>query len=548
MSKFLLIFVIISSFGYAQTGETPAKKDNKVGGIFKDAGDVAKMVLAKQKLYAGQYVGAINIYREVEKNEPDNATVLHYIGYCYFKINKLDKSKEYLLKAIATNKDVKPESHVVLGKIYQIDEEFDKAIEEFNTFKAAPSKDEESNEDADVLLSQCQNAKKMMAEPLDVVVTNLGDNINSKFDDKNPCITADGSKLVLTTRRPKTTDAPIDVEGDGKYFEDIYIAGVDSITRDFGKANEMSGTVNTKGHDACTGISPDGKQIFIYKNDMNDKRSIGGEVYVSKIMNGKWKTPEPIGKPISSENWEGGACMSPDGKRYFFTSERKGGFGHSDIYVVEKKNKHEWGKPENLGATVNTAFDEGGIFLAPDGKTLFFCSNGPNSIGNYDVFKTVYSNGKWSQPVNLGYPINTSGKEGQITLSADAKSAYISSDRKGGLGETDIYKINLKDYAILESDGKKKVNNGLSILKGVIRDGVEGYGINEVDIILTDDAGTQVASTNTNELGEYFLTVKAGTYNLKVSKKGFKEENEKIELKLGEKETFSLEKGYLLKK
>ncbi|MBK6521025.1 MAG: carboxypeptidase regulatory-like domain-containing protein [Sphingobacteriaceae bacterium] len=117
------------------------------------------------------------------------------------------------------------------------------------------------------------------------------------------------------------------------------------------------------------------------------------------------------------------------------------------------------------------------------------------------------------------------------------------------MGESDIYMINLKDYAILEKDNKLKVNDGLSILKGTVRDGYEGYGVAEAEIIISDANGTQVASTNTNENGEYFLTLKGGqNYKIDVKKKGFQEISETIELKLGAKETVTLEKGYLLKK
>lgn len=534
----LIIFSTLLSFSQKE------KKNN----VFTDAGDAAKILVAKQKMLGGQYVGALNSFRELEKNHPNDANILFYIGQCYFSLKQNDKAKEYLIKSIDTKTNVKPESYLTLGKIYQIEENFDKAIEEFNTFKTAPKTDKESNEDADVLLSQCQNAKKFIANPLDVEVTNLGPDINSKYDDKNPCITADGRKLVFTTRRPEGTNDEVDADGDGKYFEDIYISNYDSTNKKFGVADEVPGSINTKAHDACTSISPDGKQIYIYKNDINDKESMGGDIFVSKVSNGKWRSPEPIGKPIASSYWEGGACISPDGKKIFFFSERNGGLGRSDIYSVEKINKKEYGKPINLGAPVNSAFDEGGMFLAPDGKTLFFCSNGPASMGSYDVFKTVFENGKWSEPINLGYPINSAAKEGQLTISADAKYAYVSSERKGGLGESDIYKIDLKDYAILEKDGKRKVSNGLSILKGTIRDGFEGYGIPDVEVILTDDAGIQVASTNTNENGEYFFTLKGGNYTLSIKKKGFKEITEKIEVKLSTKETITLEKGYLLKK
>jgi Tol biopolymer transport system component len=548
MKKILFLFLTLSlvSFGQDDAGKKD-KKDKKTN-VFTDAGDVAKLVVAKQKLYAGDFVGALNTYREVEKNSPKDPSVLHYIGFCYYNLKQNDKAKENLLKSLEINPTAKPENHLILGKIAQSESNFDKAIEEFTAFKAAPSKDKESAEDADVFLKQCQNAKAMIAAPLDVEVTNLGPEINSKYDDKNPCVTADGSKLVFTSRRPESTASAVDVEGDGNYFEDIYIANYDSVSKGFGKAAEVPGSINTKAHDAVTSISPDGKQIFIYKNDANDKNSRGGDVFVSKVNNGKWRTPEPLGKPVASSYWEGGACISADGKKLFFFSERDGGLGRSDIYMVEKINKKEYGKPVNLGAPVNTSFDEAGMFLAPDGKTLFFCSDGPGSMGGYDVFKTVFENGKWSEPINLGYPINSVAKEGQLTISADAKYAYVSSDRAGGLGGSDIYKINLKEYAILEKDGKKKVSNGLSILKGTVRDGYEGYGLPDVEVVLTDASGAQVSSTTTNENGEYFFTLKGGNYKITITKKGFKEISENFELKHSDKETISLEKGYMLKK
>jgi hypothetical protein len=381
------------------------------------------------------------------------------------------------------------------------------------------------------------------------MVENMGSGINSKYDDKNPCLTADGRHLIFTSRRPESSSAEVDVEGDGKYFENIYASAADSGTILFTKSHALDNHVNTPAHDACTSISPDGKQLFLYKNDINNRASRGGNVFVSKQLNGKWKTPEPIGKPINNaSSWEGGACVSPDGKRYFFSSEREGGFGGSDIWMVERKNKKEWGEPVNLGPGVNTQYDEAGMFLAPDGKTLFFCSNGPKSIGSYDILRTVYENGKWSEPTNLGYPINTTAKEGQLAVGADTRYAYISSNRGGGLGESDLYRIELRDYAILEKDGRKKTGNGLSILRGTIREGYEGYGIEGVEILVKNNADSHVESTTTNEKGEYFMTMHAGAYTLEVKKKGFKDISETLEVVPSQKETNIIEKGYLLKK
>ncbi len=540
MNKLSYILVFLTFFAAAQ--------DDKKGNVLTNTGDVANMILAKQKLYAGDVVGALNKFREVEKNNPKDPAALYYVGYCYFALKQYDKAKETLLKAEANKADIKPETYLIMGKIYQLEENYDKALEEFTALKSSKDAPAEALEEGEVLMSQCQVAKNMLAKPVDVEVTNVGSDINSKYDDKNPCITADATKLVFTTRRPEGTDAPVDAEGDGKYFENIYIASYDPDSKAFRKAEAVSGSVNTKAHDACTSISPDGKQIFVYKNDVNDKKSRGGDVFVSKINAGKWKKPEPIGRPIASSYWEGGACMSPDGKTYFFTSEREGGFGKSDIWMVEKINKKEWGKPVNLGPNVNTKYDEGGMFLAPDGKTLFFCSNGPQSMGGYDIFRTVLENGTWSTPQNLGFPVNSSAKEGQLTLSADPRYAYISSERKGGMGESDIYMINLKDYAILEKDFKKKSGNALGILKGTIREGGEGYGVVDVNIVVNDENNSQVATASTNEAGEYFITIRPGKYVLIVKKSGYQEIRENIEVNRSDKEPVVLEKGYLLKK
>ena len=537
---FLSLFLFATVFAFSQ-------KDKK-GNVFSNAGDAAKIFSAKQKILAGENVAALNAFREVEKSNPTNAAIKYYIGLCYFNLNQVSNAKVSLLKALEINVDVKPETHFLMGRIYQSEDNIDQAIQEYELYKSSPVEDKEGKEDTDTYLLQCGNAKTMLSNPLPVVITNVGAEINSKYDDKNPCITADGNRIVFTTRRPETTNDATDVEGDGKYFENIYTATLDSTGKSFTKAVSVSSSINTKAHDAVSSISPDGKQIFIYYNDLNNPAKRGGSVFVSKVMNGKWKVPESLGKPINSSYWEGGACVSPDGKRYFFSSERKGSYGGSDIWMVEKINKTEWGQPVNLGPEINTVYDEGGMFLAPDGKTLFFCSNGPKSMGGYDVLKTVYEKGKWSTPVNLGSPINSTAKEGQLTISADARYAYVSSDRKGGFGENDIYKIDLKDYAILEPDGRKKTSNGLSILKGTIREGFEGYGVQDVEIIVKDEKNNQVASTNTNESGEYFFTMHGGKYSLLIRKKGFTEISENIDLGTSEKEIVILEKGYLLKK
>ncbi len=510
---------------------------------------IAQVEIAKQKMYNGQFREALSIFKEVLAESPKNSTVLYYAADCSNRLGDGAAATKYLETGITTSTP-KVESFYLLGVIYQANGRTDEALNEFAIFKSKASVGEQKENNVDLNISQCNNAKRLIAMPVNVAILNLGQKINSKYEDKGPAITADGKKLFFNSRRPETTDAAIDIEGDGKYFENIYFSNWDTVKMQWADADQIPGQINqSNSHVACTGISADGKQIFIYKNDLTNPEARGGDIFVSKVLNNKWKTPEPFGKPINTSYWEGGACISPDGKTLYFTSERKGGFGNSDIWVAKRKTKTEWETPVNIGSEINSPNDEAGLFLAPDGKTLFFCSNGVNSMGGYDVFRTVMNDGVWSKPENLGYPINTTKRDGPLVMGADARYAYFSSDRLGGFGENDIYQIDLLDYAILEKDFKRQADNTLSILKGSVRDGISGNIVEGAEIAFTNDAGEKVSLT-TNELGEYLITLKGGTeYQVTVTKKDFKPTQEKVILSLNKTgNIYTLEKQFLLNK
>jgi Tol biopolymer transport system component len=547
MKKILLLICVslIASASFAfKIGDDELSIKNK-----------AKAELAKQKMFGGQYKAALAMFTEILSESGNNAPVLYYSADCNYRLGELEKAQELLEKAKATSKPTM-ETFLLLGKIYQATGKTDKALEEYNAFKTKATPKELKDSDLNVYISQCNNAKTMMATPVNVKIENLGQTVNSRQDDRGPSITADGKKIFFNSRRPQETDSPVDVEGDGKFFENVYFTTWDSVKNAWTEADEVPGQINQPGtHSACKGISPDGKQIFIYKNDLKSPEARGGDIFVSKVMNNKWKTPTPFGKPISTTYWEGGACISPDGKTLFFLSEcpkfgKEKGYGGSDIWMIQKISKTEWGKPVNLGPEINTQYQEVGIFLAPDGKTLFFCSNGPNSMGDYDVFRTINEGGKWSKPENLGYPINTIKSDGPLSLSANTQYAYFSSDRPGGFGENDIYRIDLQDYAILEKDFKKHAANALSILAGMVREGANGTALDGAELSFYGENGEKVSSVTTGETGEYLITLKGGvTYNVKINKSGYKESSEKVVLPLNKSgEAFKLEKQFTLNK
>lgn len=526
-----------------------AQKDKNV---FEKGEDIAKMTLAQQSFYGGEYQKALGIYNDVLGGKPNDANIIGHIAECYYEMKQYKEAQENAEKAKSIDEKAFEETSLLLGKMYQVDGKLDEALTEFTFYKnlIGPGKKADESE-IEMYLAQVNAAKDAMAHPANVKIDGMGDNINSEYDDKAPMISADGKTLIFTSRRPGKTSA-LDKEGDGGYFEDIYVSHWDTLKKAWGDAELIPGSINTEGHDACTSISPDGKQIYIYKNELEGE-SRGGDIYVSRLSSsGKWGAPKSMGKPINTTYFEGGGCLSPDGKTFYFISERQGGLGHADIYVIKKKTRTEWDKPENIGEVVNTKEDEGGLFLAPDGKTLFFTSKGHNGLGGYDIFKTVNENGKWSAPVNLGYPINTVNNDLCFSLAIDAKTGYFTSDRKGGLGARDVYKVDLSNYPVLEKDMKaKEVNNGpvMAILKGDVFDATAGTGM-EAEVVIYDETGAKVGSTTSSEgSGEYFTTLLAGkTYQVKIDVKGYKPIDEKVEIKAAKEGATSVVKHYLLYK
>jgi hypothetical protein len=192
--------------------------------------------------------------------------------------------------------------------------------------------------------------------------------------------------------------------------------------------------------------------MYVYKNTVSST----GDIYLSEYRPGtkEWSAAQKMPRPINTSYFEGSISMTADGNTIYFVSERPEGEGQGDIYVSTKKGE-SWSSPKNLGAVVNTDLDEKFVFIHPNGKTLFFASNGHQTMGSYDIFKTEYVNGEWSVPVNLGYPINTVNEESTFSLTKDNKSLMIAAEYEDSFGERDIYKIDVSKYELLSGDYAK---------------------------------------------------------------------------------------------
>ncbi len=520
----LSILLVGNLFANDSLNKRNKSKDDKEDGI--SVGLARAWVLYNNK----DFFGALRIYRGLYQKAPSNAKLNYRMGVCFEETNKKDSAIFHINKAIkifdeskeeGKKSKINPLAFYYLGKSYQFNEDLDKAIENYYTFK---EKSSNNKTDVNRLLRQCETAKYMMANPVKATIKNLGKNINTEYVDASPSITADQQTLIFTSRRKENTGGAI-CEANEQYYDDIYISKWDDKNNEWGKAENIGAPINTDGFDANLSISPDGQQIFIYKNIQDVTGS--GDIYCSTFNeDGKWSKPVPVdanpnssimnklsdNKSINSSFFESSASITSDGKTLYFVSEReRGGLGFGDIWV-SKKVAGLWQKPTNIGPVINTEFDEIGVYIHPDGKTLFFSSAGHNSIGKHDIFiSSKDESGEWSEPVNLGYPINTTKDEIHFVLSASKDKAYISSTRPEGFGMVDIYEVDMTQYFQSNKNISKELaeeftSEKVSILRGSIVDSDTGKPLKAQVKIFNNKTKKEIL-VESGSNGNYFATL-----------------------------------------
>ncbi|GAB4280168.1 MAG: hypothetical protein Kow0068_04350 [Marinilabiliales bacterium] len=549
VSLMFSINISVYSAGYC----FPQENDENLKSKEKD-NYTLKMASAWIKFTDEDYYGALRIYRELYKTNKDDATLNFRMGQCFVELLEMDTALFHLQNAFIKDSLVDDELYFYMGQAYQYLGALDKAIDSYYKFKLKLSPRQNERHIVNTYLRQCHTAKELMENPVNVKVTNLGPNINSKYTDACPSLSADGKTLIFTSRRSENTGGKIDPYVE-EYYDDVYYSTWNNETKSWNPAKNIGAPINTEGHDANMSISPDGSTIFIYKSIPGVTRS--GDIWISeKDATGNWSEPKPFAKDdkyINSSYFESSACITDDGKTLYFVSEReRGGFGNGDIYVSHKEGK-EWSKPENLGPVINSEGDEIGVFIHPDGKTLFFSSDGHNSMGGHDIFMSVYENGAWSTPVNLGYPINTTREEIHFVFSTDRSTAYLSSSRENGYGKMDIYAVDMRYYFknnknIDDNIAATITGPPLAILKGTVVDAETSQPVS-ANIIIKNLEDNKTKITSSNEKGEYFITLPADQkYEITVRNKNYKDLVVKFKLPKNEGETPTMIKHLFLNK
>jgi len=366
------------------------------------------------------YENALKTYKEGLKLYPDNDQLNLKTGLTYLSLPNKKESLTYLQTAFTLNPAVDENIYYYLGLSYQSNRQFKSAQEFFAEYKRRNKKGAAF---ADAKIRQSKFADSLTRIPSNVVVDNIGKVINSAFHEYSPLVSPDGNTMIFTSDRPDEASG-----SSLSQFEDIYISK--RIDGQWTKPTRISPNINIEFNDAAASLSPDGKTLVLYYEYG------GGDIYVSKSDGEEWSKPialnENINKPMS---WETSAFLTEDGKKLYFSSDRTGGHGNLDIYVSEMEQTGDWGKSANLGPVINTAGREDSPHLDADGRTLYFSSDGHPSMGGTDIFKSEFKDGKWQQPVNLGYPVNSIEDDSFFALTNDHRRAYFSTLREDGNAE-----------------------------------------------------------------------------------------------------------------
>jgi tetratricopeptide (TPR) repeat protein len=503
-----------------------SQKDTTKTGLFDNALATPRVLAARHEFNENNMRGAMLIYREVLQADPNNAAALYGTSECYYNLKKYKLALEYLNKALAVEPEISSESEFFRGQIYHRTANLDEAIVAFDAFLAKEKPTTYEFELATQYRLQCLYAKDMMKKPVEVTITNMGNLINSRYDEYTPSISADGNTIVFTARRNDTKGGRMDEQGDYKYFEDIYYSERDESTGEWSQSIAVEGDLNTETYDAVLSLFPSGNGMYVYKNTVSST----GDIYFSEYRPGtkEWTAAQKMPRPINTSYFEGSISMTADGNTVYFVSERPEGEGQGDIYVSTKRGDN-WSNPKNLGEVINTDLDEKFVFIHPNGKTLYFASNGHQTMGSYDIFKTEQVNGAWSIPINLGYPINTVNEESTFSLTKDNKTIIIAAEYEDSYGERDLYNIDVSKYTML-ADGYDIPTSG-QILVSCINSANEP--VKKVNIqICYASTGKVVAESQTDDVGRAKINLPGNNeYVVKLAKGAFTQEK-RIDLTL----------------
>lgn len=389
------------------------------------------------------YGAAFDEYTQALIYNNENPELNYKAGVSALMSDRREEAAAFLLKSIELKPDVTEDVKYMAARALKYEDKYSEALTMFNDFiSSAGKKSSENVKAAQKYIEECNSALSVTKDIINVSIENAGAGINSSDDEYSEVISPDGRTIYFASRRQQKGSAKRNK--DTRYDENIFMSVHDSAG--WSPAILAGKDITTKFCEAPLYITPEANRMYLYAGYEND-----GDIKVSTNRKGKWRTPEKLAFPVNSGATETSFCIAPSGEEIYFVSESpKGNLGGRDIYYSKKLNKRKWSKPINAGTIINTPYDEESVRFSAGGDTLWFSSKGHNSIGGYDIFYSVKNAaGEWDSVKNIGCPVNTPWDEVFFNpVPSEGNAFYFASNRKGGMGGLDIYKVKILPSSI----------------------------------------------------------------------------------------------------
>ncbi|MDB5123137.1 MAG: oprF 5 [Mucilaginibacter sp.] len=413
---FSLLLVCLSVFAFAQRQYSTTDREA-----------IKYYAMAAQSLDEHLYEIAVEQLQKAIHADDKFVEAHMQLGDIFRQMRKHKPAVEQFRKVIQLSPDFSSSVYVKLGDEEISDAQYPEAQQHLEKYISYPNITPQGNMHARKLIADCKFSIQALLHPVPFKPVNMGPEINTADDEYLPVATADEGELIFTRKIGNNEDFYKSLKLNGKWLRATY----------------LSDQINTPQYnEGAQSISQDGKYLFF--TGCNRPDGLGRcDIYIAQKKGDDWGKPFDLSPPINTAGWESQPSISADGRTLYFVSNRKGGYGGYDIWR-STITSNGWGEPENLGPNINTSYDEQSPFIHPDDSTLYFSSNGWPGMGGKDLFVSrLGKDGKWQKPENMGYPINSSGDENGLSVTANGAFAFFSSNNLNGYGGYDIYTFEL---------------------------------------------------------------------------------------------------------
>ena len=490
----LLLFCLFPEEGTAQPYHTTSMKALKV---YKEG-------VSRFEFF--DYLNAESYLKQAVEIDKRFFEAYMMLGELFFNQKRYGEAAENYTIAVEIDSSAYKPVFFNLAKSEFLSGDYANALIHYQYYLKGESKSDKNREEALKNIANCLFAIEAIKKPVPFSPVSLGKGINSPDDEYWPSITADGQTMMFTRQARTTEKAGIRIIGQEDFYMSYLTGGVWQEAFNAGKP------LNTAQNEGAQSLSSDGS--YMYFTACERPGGLGScDIFFSALDNGKWSLPVNLGSPVNTNKWESQPSISANGRILFFSSNRPGGIGGKDLWYSILNGFGKFGNPINPGKRINTAGDEMSPFFHFDGKTLYFSSDGRPGMGGFDIYKaTMINDTTWTEPQNLGYPINTFNDELGLVIESGGEKAYFSSKRDNNEGKN-IYSFNL--YESIRPDP-------VAYLKGKVTDDETGMLLTAKYELINLSTGKSVAENQTDDNGNFLVCIPSGfNYALNVSKQGY---------------------------